>query len=92
MTILDRYEVHKTTMDIVRASKKTSEQIAKTELQIEKLNKKLKIQQEKVTELQKDEILMLQDLSTYGCASDEHINIGKKCEKQMKLIEKWKQQ
>ena len=31
---------------------------------IEKLNKKLKTQQEKVTELQKDEILMLQDLST----------------------------
>lgn len=38
-------------MDIVRASKKTSEQIAKTELQIEKLNKKLKMQQLKVTEL-----------------------------------------
>ena len=81
MTILDRYEVHKSTMDIVRDSKKINQKISKTELQIEKLNRKLKEQQEKVSELQKDEILMLQDLSTYGCASDEHIDIEKKCAK-----------
>ena len=32
---------------------------------------------------------MLQDLSTYGCSSDEHVNIGKKCTVAMKKVYEW---
>ena len=88
-SILDRFELHRTVLDMGKANQRTQVEIGKRESQIEKMRKTLKESQLKVKELQKDEILMLQDISTYSCRADEQLGLSRTCERGMDEIADW---
>jgi len=86
-SIRDRFHLHTVVIDAGKANNNTKASIAKCETRLTRLHKNLKETNLKVEQLEMDNILLRQDISTYEACVVESLGVGEFCSKLVQTIE-----